>query len=91
MKPLRVYLPEELEKRFRKISMESYGYSHGSLSRAAMEAIRSWIRGRETVSQVEIPDEPVRAVRGLLRNVKKSSTALQHEAAEIRAKRAKGE
>jgi len=47
MKPLRVYLPEELKKKFRKFSMESYGYSRSSLSRAAVEAIRSWISTRQ--------------------------------------------
>jgi len=47
LKPLRIYLPEELKKKFRKFSMESYGYSRGSLSRAAVEAIRSWISTRQ--------------------------------------------
>jgi len=91
MKSLRIYLPEELERKFRKISMESYGYSRGSLSRAAAEAIRSWIRTQEPVTQVEIPSEPVRILRGLLRHVRKSSVQLQHEAVQIRAGRAKGE
>jgi len=91
MKTIRIYLPEELEKRFRKISMETYGYSRGSLSKAAAEAIGSWIRRQEVVSaQVEVPSEPVRALRGLLRHVAKGSVELQHEAAEIRAKSAKG-
>ena len=91
MKPLRVYLPEELEKKFRKFSMESYGYSRGSLSRAAVEAIRSWISIHQISPQVVVPDEPVKALRGLLRHVKKSSVELQHEAARIRAEIAKGE
>jgi hypothetical protein len=91
MKPLRVYLPEELEKKFRKFSMESYGYSHGSLSKAAAEAITSWISTRQITPQVAVPDDPVKALRGLLRHVKKSSVELQHEAAEIRAQKAKGE
>jgi hypothetical protein len=90
MKPLRVYLPEEVEKKFRKSSMENYGYSRGSLSRAAAEAISSWISAHQVSSQVAIPDEPVRAARGLLRHVKKSSVELQHEAAEIKAQKAKG-
>lgn len=91
MKPLRVYLPEELEKKFRKFSMESYGYSRGSLSRAAIEAIGGWVSIHQTSSQVAVPDEPVKALRGLLRHVKKSSVELQHEAAQIRAEIAKGE
>jgi hypothetical protein len=91
MKPLRIYLPEELKKKFRKFSMESYGYSRGSLSRAAVEAIRSWISTRQISPQVAVPDEPVKALRGLLRHVKKSSVELQHEASQIRAEIAKGE
>lgn len=90
MKPLRVYVPEELEKKFRRLSMECYGYSRGSLSKAAEDAIRSWIRSKEDMRQVEIPSEPVKALRGMLRNVKKSSLELQHEAAEVRADKARG-
>ena len=92
MKTIRIYLPEELEKKFRKISMETYGYSRGALSKAAVEALRSWIRRQEVVSaQVEIPREPVKAVRGLLRHVAEGSVELQHQAAEMRARKAKGE
>lgn len=91
MKSLRVYLPDELEKKFRKFSMENYGYCRGSLSLAAASAIRVWIREREAASRVDIPDEPVKAVRGLLHRVKKSGVELQHEAMRIRAANAKGE
>lgn len=91
MKAIRIYLPEVLEKKFRKISMETYGYSRGSLSKAAAEALRSWIRRQEAVSAaIEVPSEPVKALRGLLRHAAKSSVELQHEAAEIRAEKAKG-
>jgi len=68
MKPLRIYLPEELKKKFRKFSMESYGYSRGSLSRAAVEAIKSWISTHQTSPEFAVPDEPVKALRGLLRH-----------------------
>lgn len=85
MKPLRVYLPEELEKKFRKFSMETYGYSRGSLSRAAIEAIKSWISTHQTSPGVAVPDEPVRALRGLLRHVKKSSVELQHGSSSLKS------
>jgi predicted nucleic acid-binding protein len=65
--------------------METYGYSRGSLSKAATAAILGWIRTREISGQVAVPDEPVKSLRGLLRHVKKSSVELQHEAAQIRA------
>jgi hypothetical protein len=87
MKPLRIYLPEELEKKFRRASMENYGYSRGSLSKAAEEAVRSWVRTREASTNVTVPNEPVKVVRGLLRHVGKSSVELQHESAKIRAKK----
>ncbi|MEM2107298.1 MAG: hypothetical protein QXI59_00485 [Candidatus Bathyarchaeia archaeon] len=90
MKSIRIYIPEELEKKFRKASMECYGYSRGSMSRAATEAIRQWIQMQESTVQVEIPSEPVKALRGMLRHVKKGSVELQHEAAEIRANKTRG-
>ena len=40
MKGIKIYLDEELEKRFRKVAMEIYGYGRGSISRAAEDAIR---------------------------------------------------
>ncbi|MBS7623058.1 hypothetical protein KEJ39_05210 [Candidatus Bathyarchaeota archaeon] len=89
MRSLRIYLPEELERKFRRASMECYGYSRGSLSKAAADAIRRWIRVQETMAGIEIPSEPVRVLRGLLSHVEKSSVELQHEAAEIRVDRAR--
>jgi len=90
MKPLRIYLPEELEKKFRKASMENYGYSRGSLSRAAEEAVGRWVRTREASTHVDVPREPVKVLRGLLRDVKKGSVQLQHESAKIRARKTRG-
>jgi hypothetical protein len=90
MKPLRIYLPDELEKKFRKASMESFGYSRGSLSRAAEEAVKSWVRAREANAYVTVPSEPVKCLRGLLSNVKKGSVELQHESARIRARKIRG-
>jgi hypothetical protein len=40
---LKVYIEEELEKKFRKLAMEIYGYGKGSLSLAAEDALRRWI------------------------------------------------
>jgi|GEM_PF-4413710 hypothetical protein len=44
---------------------------------------------QESMVQVEIPSEPFKALRGVLRHSKKSGVKLQHEAAEIRADRAR--
>jgi len=40
MSGIKIYLYEELERRFRKIAMQVYGYDRGSISRAAKDAIR---------------------------------------------------
>ncbi len=91
MKDLKIYLPEELEKRFKKMSMETYGYGRGSISKAAAEAIRKWTAEREEILQeFKVPEDPIGAIRGMLKHVKKTSVELQHEASKIRAERAIG-
>ncbi len=91
MKDLKIYLPEELEKRFKKMSMETYGYGRGSISKAAAEAIRKWTAEREEILQeFKVPEDPIGAIRGMLKHVKKTSVELQHEASKIRAERAVG-
>jgi hypothetical protein len=34
----------EVEKEFRKLAMEKFGYGKGSLSKALEEALRHWIK-----------------------------------------------
>ena len=86
---MKIYLDDELERRFRKASMETYGYGRGSISKAAEEAIRRWLRENEKLlSEVAIPENPVKAVRGMLRHVKRSGVELQHEASQIRSEHA---
>ncbi len=87
---LKVYLDEDLERRFRRLAMEAYGYGRGALSRAAEEAIRMWIAGWEEAVGVEVPEDPVEAIRGLLKGVGKSGVELQHEARRIRIERFRG-
>jgi len=83
---IKIYLDEELERRFRKIAMEIYGYGRGSISRTAEDAIRRWVIEREELlKEVRIPEDPIKAIRGMLKHVKKSGVELQHEAQQIRA------
>ncbi|MCS4541128.1 MAG: hypothetical protein HY929_02205 [Euryarchaeota archaeon] len=85
---IRVYVSDEVEKRFRKIAMEQFGYGRGSISAAAEKAFQLWIAQTKPISKkVEIPEDPVKAIRGLLKTVKKSSVELQHEAIRLRAKK----
>jgi len=44
---LKVYLPDELDQRFRKTAMNTYGYGRGSLSKAAVEALSNWCADHE--------------------------------------------
>lgn len=86
MEDLKIYLPEDLKKEFKKRSMETFGYGRGSISKAAGEAIQRWTSEREKITQeFPPPKDPVKTLRGMLKHVKKSSVELQHEARKIRA------
>ena len=90
MRGLKVYVDEELEKRFRKVAMEVYGYGRGSISKAVEDAMRRWLLEHEVMlAEIEIPEDPVKAIRGMLKHVKKSGVELQHEARSIRAGKTK--
>ncbi len=56
MTELKVYLPAELDERFRKHAMTAYGFGRGSLSKAAEEAIRKWCQDREQVKAEPVMD-----------------------------------
>ena len=47
MAELKVYLPKELDKRFRMLAMSVYGYRRGSLSQAAVQAFTKWCEEHE--------------------------------------------
>lgn len=47
MKIVRGVITEEIEKQFRKIAMEKFGYSKGALSKALEEAIKEWIKNNK--------------------------------------------
>lgn len=48
MAELKVYLSEELDKKFRQLAMSVFGYGRGSLSEAAVEALNSWCKEHES-------------------------------------------
>jgi len=83
---IKVYVRDEVEKKFRQLAMMVYGYGKGSLSKAAEEAFIQWTTQHEAIlREVSIPEDPVGAIRGMLAGVKKSGVELQHEAGKIRA------
>ncbi|MGB9740486.1 MAG: hypothetical protein ACP5IM_05970 [Candidatus Bathyarchaeia archaeon] len=89
MAGIKVYVSSEVEEKFRRLAMMVYGYGKGSLSKAAEDAFLKWMMQHETVlKQVNVPKDPVGAIRGMLANVKKSGVELQHEARKIRAAKA---
>ncbi|RLE64142.1 MAG: hypothetical protein DRJ47_08325 [Thermoprotei archaeon] len=88
MGSIKVYISEEVEKKFRKLAMELYGYGRGALSIAAEKALNEWVtKVSEAIEVVGLLDDPVEAIYGMLSHVKKSGVELQHEAKEIRAEK----
>ena len=82
----KVYLPDEIERKFRETAMKLYGYKKGALSIAAEKAISRWISEQEkTTELVKSIKDPVEAISGMLSDVKKSGVELQHEASKIRS------
>lgn len=91
MADLKVYIPDELEQEFKKLSMEAYGYGRGSISKAATEAIRRWMTERETISRdFPPPKDPVKSLRGMLKHLRVTSVQLQHQAKKMRVRRLLG-
>ena len=82
MGEVKVKLSDETEAAFRKSAMEAFGYSKGSLSSAAEQAIGAWAAAEQV--KAEKIDDPVKAITGMLKHVKKSSVELQHEVGAIR-------
>ena len=65
--------------------MMVYGYGRGSLSKAAEEAFLQWVMKYEAMlEEIDVPADPVGAIKGLLADINKSGVELQHEARRIR-------
>jgi len=85
MAGIKVYVRDEVEEKFRRLAMMVHGYGRGSISKAAEEAFVYWMMQREAaLKEVDIPEDPVGAIRGMLAGLKKSGVELQHEARKIR-------
>jgi hypothetical protein len=90
MAEIKVYIPDEVNERFRKAAMFSFGYGKGALSNAAEQAFDAWAKNIlvSRAFQQEIKD-PVAEISGLMKSIKKNAVTLQHEASNIRAERYK--
>ena len=78
---LRLEIRGELEKKFRKTAMETYGYEKGSIKKAAEEAFELWIStGKQ--NGIDNVDNPIKLIEGIFSPLrgKYTSVQLQHEA-----------
>ncbi|MCD6513741.1 MAG: hypothetical protein J7L07_02350 [Candidatus Odinarchaeota archaeon] len=78
MASLKIQIDEKLAKRFREVAMKMFGYSKGSISKAAEASIRNWIDAIEEILQHDV-ENPVDAIDGLLKDIKVDSVTLQHK------------
>jgi hypothetical protein len=83
---LRVQINPEIEEMFREAAMKRFGYGKGALSKAAEEAILRWLSTSEK-KPVAFEGDPVKAIEGLLKDVKVDSVTLQHETPKIWTKK----
>ena len=51
-KTITVNVPEDVEKRFRRVAVSRHGKCKGYLGRAVMEAMENWVEEAETVDAV---------------------------------------
>lgn len=75
---LRVQISKETEKKFREAAMRRYGYGKGALSNAAEDAFQRWLA--ITREEPQFRGDPVKAIEGILEEVKIDSVDLQHAA-----------
>ena len=88
---IKVYISDEVDKKFREMAMKLYGYGKGSLSIASEKAFAAWLsQVSEVIDLVELVEDPVDAIYGSLSDVKETGVELQHEARAVRAKKTLG-
>ena len=82
---LRVDVESEIEREFREKAMRVYGYSKGSIRKAASSALKQWNKSIEIMEPEKRVDDPVKLIEGMLYHLKgkKTSVELQHEAMKI--------
>jgi len=84
MGEMKIIIEDEIEQSFRHSAMKEFGFTRGSISNAAEQAIKEWVERHERIQKI---DDPVEAISGMLKHVKKNSVELQHESSKIRSQR----
>ena len=86
MAEIKVNVPPELERRFRKTARSLYGGDGKAEDKAAIEALLAWCGNAEKLSDVSTGlSDPVSAIEGMLTGVHKTGVQMQHEASRHRA------
>lgn len=67
---------DDLERRFRETAMKRFGFGKGALTRAAEQAFEKWLSTAK--EGVRFEGDPVKAIDGILDDVKVNSVELQH-------------
>jgi len=80
MGEMKIQVESNIEEIFRRFAMRKFGYKKGALSMAANEAMQNWASSYPDENKIE---DPVNAIVGLMKHVKKNSVELQHEAGKI--------
>jgi hypothetical protein len=91
MGALKVVISDETEQQFRATAMAEFGYGKGALSEAAEALFRTWTSQKQAEEQYRQEaaalGDPIEAISGLLKHVKKTSVELQHEISRMRGER----
>ncbi len=83
MAGLRLQLRSDLEKRFRETAMRRFGFGKGALTRAAEQAFERWLSTGTGKENIRFEGDPVKAIDGILDDLKLNSVELQHSARRV--------
>lgn len=87
---IRLEFEKEFEKKFRELAMKRFGYSKGSIKKAAGMALKRWTEQEATKESKKTFKNPVDDIVGLLADTKvkgkKTSVELQHESKKLWSK-----
>jgi hypothetical protein len=75
MGEMKIKISDDVEKTFRKLAMQRFGYGRGAISSAAQKAMEDWTTEQSFSNAIDFEK-----FRGILKGVKKTSVELQHEA-----------
>ena len=78
METIRAQVTEEKAKQYRKVAMQIFGYSKGSISKAVEKAMDELVKKFEVKQREEKPDWS--KLKGILKHVNMTSVELQHKA-----------